>query len=329
MLYPLTFHPRLKQRVWGGRNLERLYRKPLPSNGPVGESWEIADRPGDISVVANGPLAGHDLHELMESRGIGLLGRAKPAAGRFPLLLKILDAEQTLSLQVHPSPAAAGRLGGEPKAELWYVASAAAGAELYAGLRHGVTHASFEAALAGRKVADCFHRIRVGTGDAMFLPSGRVHALGAGLVIFEIQQNSDTTYRVHDWDRPGLDGRPRELHLAQSLVSIDFADFEPGLVASAWVDCGDHRRRELASNPLFEVAIERRPAGSRWTVAGGEMLILAVLRGMLRLEGGGVAAEAPEGGFVLVPAGLERTAVSGALDGGFLEFLEIRAGAGC
>ena len=241
MLYPFTFRPIFKERVWGGRELERLYHKPLPPGVPIGESWEISDRPGDVSVIANGTLAGKDLRWLMENHAADLLGEARPQGGRFPLLIKILDAQDKLSLQVHPPPAKAAELGGEPKTEMWYVAEAAPGAELYVGLKRGVTRAEFEQRIKAGTVAECFHRVSVRPGDAMFLPSGRVHALGAGLIIFEIQQNSDTTYRVFDWNRLGLDGKPRELHIPQSLASIDFNDYEPSLLPRALPNMGSTR----------------------------------------------------------------------------------------
>src|SRR2546427_2716808 len=230
MLYPLTFHPLLKERVWGGRKLAEIYHKPLPPGVPIGESWEISDRPGDVSIIANGPLAGKDLHWLVENHATELLGAAQTQQGRFPLLIKILDAEEKLSLQVHPPPAKAAELGGEPKTEMWYIADAAPGAELYVGLRRGMTRAEFERKIQAGTVAECFHRIPVKAGDVMFLPSGRVHAIGAGLVIFEIQQNSDTTYRVFDWNRRGVDRKPRQLHIPESLASINFQDFEPPLI---------------------------------------------------------------------------------------------------
>src|SRR5712672_2761575 len=253
MLYPLTFHPIFKERVWGGRNLERLYKKPLPPGIPIGESWEISDRPGDVSVIANGTLAGKDLHWLMEHHPKELLGDAQLAGGRFPLLIKILDAEETLSLQVHPPAHKASELGGEPKTEMWYVADAKPSAELYVGLKRGVTRDLFERKIKAGEVADCFHRVSVKPGDVMFLPSGRVHAIGGGLVIFEVQQNSDTTYRVFDWNRLGLDGKPRELHVAQSLASIDFNDFEPKRVETQFESGPNFRFRQLVQDPLFNV----------------------------------------------------------------------------
>ena len=223
MLYPLIFQPIFKERVWGGREMERLYRKAVPP-GAIGESWEISDHGDDISVVANGPLAGRTLRSIMEEHAEELLGEASPMAnGRFPLLIKILDARERLSLQVHPPAEVAPKLGGEPKTEMWFVAQADPGAMIYAGLKCGVTRRQFEAALKRQELEPLIHQIAPRAGDALFVPSGRLHAIGAGLVIFEIQQNSDTTYRVYDW------GRPREIHVAQSLQCIDFKDFEPSL----------------------------------------------------------------------------------------------------
>ena len=185
MLFPLTFQPFFKERIWGGRELEHLYGKPLPPGVPIGESWEVSDRPGDASVIREGALAGKTLRWLMENRAAELLGPARPAAGQaFPLLCKILDARDKLSLQVHPPAAKAAELQGEPKTEMWYIAAAGPGAELYVGLQAGVTRAAFERKIQDGTVADCFHRVPVRAGDAMFLPSGRVHAIGADLVIF-------------------------------------------------------------------------------------------------------------------------------------------------
>jgi mannose-6-phosphate isomerase len=144
MLYPLTFDPIFKSRVWGGRSLEQLYGKALPPAVPIGESWEISDRPGDVNVITNGTLAGRDLHWLMEHERESLLGGAMDENGRFPLLIKLLDAREKLSLQVHPPAEKARQLGGEPKTEMWYVAQAEPGAELFVGLRQGVTRTEFE-----------------------------------------------------------------------------------------------------------------------------------------------------------------------------------------
>src|SRR5665213_1290891 len=278
MLYPFTFRPIFKERVWGGRALERLYGKNLPAGIPIGESWEISDRPGDASVISNGPLAGKDLRWLMENHERELLGEAKSANGRFPLLIKILDAQDKLSLQVHPPAGKAAALNGEPKTEAWYIADAAPGAELYVGSKRGVTRAEFEQKIKTGEVAECFHRVPVKAGDTMFLPSGRVHAIGAGLVIFEIQQNSDTTYRVFDWNRTGLDGKPRELHIAQSLASIDFSDFEPKLVETKFSGDDKIKSRLLVRDKLFNVGHLELKSGAAAKLNEKKLQVIAVVK---------------------------------------------------
>ena len=310
MLNPLTFHPIFKERVWGGRNLERLYKKNLPPRAPIGESWEISDRPGDASVVANGPLAGKNLHWLMENHARELLGNAKPAGrNRFPLLCKILDAREKLSLQVHPPVDRAAELGGEPKTEMWFIADAAPDAELFVGLKRGVTRAEFAEKIRTGEVAGCFHRIPVRAGDAMFLPSGRVHAIGAGLVIFEIQQNSDTTYRVFDWNRVGLDGRPRELHVAESLASINFSDFEPALVQGKFAG-EEIKTRMLVEDPLFNVEAVEMKNDARQDLKPRKLQIIAVVHGQVEIKSGSTSVNLTTGQFCLIPACLERVEIS-------------------
>ncbi len=317
-LYPLTFHPIFKERVWGGRSLETLYKKSLPPGVPIGESWEISDRPGDASVIANGPLAGKDLRWLMEHHGRDLLGDAPPEHGRFPLLIKLLDARDKLSLQVHPPAQQAAKLGGEPKTEMWYIAQAASGAELYVGLNRGVTRQEFERKLQTGEVAGCFHRVPVKPGDAMVLPSGRVHAIGAGLVLFEIQQNSDTTYRVFDWNRAGLDGKPRELHLAQSLASIDFNDFEPALVQSAFSSAGRFKIRPLARETLFKVDQFRALSRESLVFRQPQLRIIAVLENRVTVSDGTTTVELQPGQFCLIPASAKMVEIGNEIGSGFL-----------
>jgi mannose-6-phosphate isomerase len=236
MLYPYRFQPILAERVWGGQTLAR-YGKTIPAGKIIGESWEISDRDDAQSVVVNGALRGKTLRQLIETLGYEtIVGRVTSrgaasgdAAYRFPRLVKLLDARERLSLQVHPPADVAPSLGGEPKTEMWYVLDAAPDAHLIAGLKRGATRGQFEAAIRQQPspLAELVHRVPVCSGDVLFVPSGRLHAIDAGLVIAEIQQNSDTTYRVYDWDRVGLDGKPRALHVKESLASIDFSDFEP------------------------------------------------------------------------------------------------------
>jgi mannose-6-phosphate isomerase len=321
MLYPFIFRPIFKGRIWGGRELERLYAKKIPAGQPIGESWEISDRPGDASVIANGPLAGKDLRWLMENHAAEILGDAKPAtAGRFPLLCKILDAREKLSLQVHPPASKAAELKGEPKTEMWFITDAAPDASLYVGLKRGVTRADFEKKISDGSVADCFHRIPVKAGDTMFLPSGRVHAIGDGLVIFEIQQNSDTTYRVFDWNRIGLDGQPRELHIAQSLASIDFNDFEPKLVPASYRNAANFKFRQLVEDPLFNVQeLVFEKAGSV-KLAGQYLRIIALAKGAATIadDRSGISVPLKPGDFCLIPAGLKNVGIKAVADTSFL-----------
>ncbi len=304
MWHPLTFEPILQERIWGGGRLSDLFGRPVPEGSRVGESWELADLPGAASRVRQGPLAGRTLTALRLDDPAGLLGPTFPAGRRFPWLCKLLDAREDLSLQVHPPAALAAALGGEPKSELWYVADARPGSRLLAGLRPGVTRDEFAARSRDGTVAGCFHEIPVAPGDVLFLPSGRVHALGAGIVIFEIQQNSDTTYRVFDWNRTGLDGRPRELHLDAALASIDFADFTPRLVPVDTVPEGVNRVRPLARDAVFHIdhvradgpVADRRPASTPG--------VLAAVAGNFDITGGGVTVPIGPGDFCLLPAAL-------------------------
>lgn len=226
-ILPLTFEPLYQERVWGGRELEKVYGRTLPATGvPYGESWEISDREYDQSIVRRGPLAGMSLHQLWcelreEIFGKGLL------SDRFPLLIKILDARADLSIQVHPPEEIAAELSGEPKNEMWYIADVSEGAKIYVGLKKGTTKEGFEQSLTNGTCAEQVHAISPKAGESIHIPSGRIHAIGAGILIYEIQQNSDTTYRVFDWNRVGLDGVPRALHIGDSLQCIDFNDFEP------------------------------------------------------------------------------------------------------
>jgi mannose-6-phosphate isomerase len=311
MLYPLTFFPIFKERIWGGRNLERLYHKKLPPQVSIGESWEISDRPGDESVIANGPFEGRTLRWLLENHRAEVLGENThlSASGRFPLLIKLLDAQEKLSLQVHPPASKAKELGGEPKTEMWYVADAKPEADLFVGLKHGTTRAEFEKRIQDGTVADCFHRITVKKDDVMFLPSGRVHALGAGNVIFEIQQNSDTTYRVFDWNRVDANGKPRDLHIKQSLESIDFNDFEPALAPNKFTHLGFCKVRTLAKDPLFTVIQCDAPGGEELKPHSGTMLIYAVLHGTVSVECGPHKIPLSPGHFCLIPAAIENVAL--------------------
>lgn len=229
MKEPLIFTPLLKTRVWGGEVLKS--RAPNPPSEPVGESWELADHGKDTTVVASGTYAGQSLHELFLADRQGLCGEAiDPASpGIFPLMLKIIDPREDLSVQVHPDDAYAAREtpGELGKTEAWYVLHARPGSRIYKGVKPGVTQDRFAAALREGTVAHLLHSFEAKAGDVVLLPAGAIHALGAGVQIAEIQQNSDTTYRVFDWNRLGLDGKPRELHVNHALAVSDFSSCQP------------------------------------------------------------------------------------------------------
>jgi mannose-6-phosphate isomerase len=255
-VHPIIFEYLPMERVWGGRRFESLLGKSLPQGVPIGELWEMVDRPEAQSVVHQGAFRGKTLHTLWNNHRVEIFGELhlNNPSQRFPLLIKLLDARERLSVQVHPPAAQAKQRGGEPKTECWYFLHAPEGAAIYAGLRKGTTRESFETALKKGTVEETLHRAPSHTGQSIFIPSGRLHAIGEGLLIVEVQQNSDTTYRVFDWNRLGLDGKPRALHIEESLDSIDFKDFEPPLNAadeSLVADCPYFRvEKHLLSLPL-------------------------------------------------------------------------------
>lgn len=227
----ITFEPLYMERIWGGRDLEITYERTLPRlDTPFGEAWEIVDREDAQSVVCSGSeFSGMSLHELWRDRREEIFGENLPDTKRFPLLIKILDSADDLSIQVHPPASLAAQLGGEPKTEMWFIADAKPGAKLYVGLRKGATRESFMQAISAGRVAAQVHAITPSKGDSIFIESGRLHAIGAGFLIHEIQQNSDTTYRVFDWNRTDSAGNPRQIHVEESLACIDFEDIEPGM----------------------------------------------------------------------------------------------------
>jgi mannose-6-phosphate isomerase len=306
MLYPLRFKPIFQERIWGGRNLSTLYKKNLPRDIPVGESWEISDRPEAQSEIVNGPFAGRTLHWLLQHHREPLLGSARALHGRFPLLVKILDAQEKLSLQVHPPASRAQDLGGEPKTEIWYITHAEPRAELFVGLKRGVTRDIFQKKIQDGSVADSFHRIKVRTGDAMFLPSGRVHAIGGGMVIFEIQQNSDTTYRVFDWNRRDSSGKARQLHVQESLECIDFDDYEPALIRGERDQStgASFHIQTLVEDPLFSVEVVTSSVAGHMEYEAGVARVIGVVKGELRVAHPEHSLALQSGEFCLLPAAL-------------------------
>ncbi len=288
---PIRFSPYYQSRVWGGRRLESVLHRTLPdATTPFGESWEVSDRPEAMSTTTEGVT----LNNLWKDHRAEVFGGLKSDSPFFPLLMKILDACDDLSIQVHPPAHRAAELGGDPKTEMWFIAHADPGAKIYAGLKTGVTRAQFDTALQNGTLAEVVHVIHPRTGDCLFIPSGRIHAIGAGLLIYEIQQNSDTTYRVFDWNRVGLDGKPRQLHIAESLASIDFTDFEPAMQPAV-------TNGSLVSCEFFDV---RLCSTTEKLGCEGENLTLAVTQGQLDLAGETFRA----GDFAIIPSSMSETA---------------------
>jgi len=289
---PLVFEPIFQERIWGGRRLETAFGKKLPAEKRIGESWEIVDRPEAQSIVARGPVKGKTLHHLWTQHRDEIFEGLSDAP-RFPLLLKLIDAQEKLSLQVHPPEKIAAKLGSEPKTEFWYVAAAEPGAELFLGFGESTTRDQFEKVLREGSAAEHIHKIRVKAGDAVFLPAGRFHGIGAGNLLVEIQQNSDTTYRVFDWNRVDpATGKPRQLHIEQALQSIDFNDVKPKLIVP--------KGELLVRHELFEIGKWNldRP---RAVAPLGQFAIICCLTGKLTCANVDLAP----GEFFLLPAQLQ------------------------
>jgi mannose-6-phosphate isomerase len=221
--YPFKFKPIFKERIWGGQQLRQVFCKALPASVPIGESWELADLPNDKSEIVNGPLAGQTIDTVIAKYGKTVTGNADYQPP-FPLLIKILDAQDVLSVQVHPDLETCKRTGkGQPKTECWYIIDAQPGAVIYKGLKPGTTREQFADAICNGTCEELLTKVPVKIGECHFLPSGTCHAIGAGLLIAEIQQPSDTTYRVFDWNRVDpTTGQGRQLHVDEALEAIHF-----------------------------------------------------------------------------------------------------------
>ena len=312
MLYPFTFEPIFQERIWGGRRLETLFGKALPSGKSIGESWEVSDRPGAESIITNGPLQGHSLRWLMVNHQGELLGDSPAKNSRFPWLAKLLDAKADLSVQVHPPEAMAKILAGEPKTEAWFIAHAEPTSRLIAGLPAAVTQTSFTERINQPDFDECLHAIPAQADQSFFIPSGRLHALGAGTVVFEIQENSDTTYRIYDWDRIGFDGQPRELHIEQALQAIDFKDHEPTFCPADWLRSKGFSSYLIADQPgVFHLSYNRVDESTRFPLPGGGLRLIAVTHNSLNLQSGDITLSLNAGQFALVPVSTEKATIQG------------------
>ena len=293
--YPLKFEPIYKQRIWGGQKLRDVFGKELPPGEKIGESWELADLPEDKSVIANGELAGRTLHLAVEQYPKEITGDENFPLP-FPLLIKILDAEDVLSVQVHPDPDTCRRMDkGEPKTECWYIIAAEPEAVIYKGLKKGVTKEQFTEAIEKGTVAETLVKVPVEVGQCHFLPAGTAHAIGPGLLIAEIQTPSDTTYRVFDWNRVDDSGNARELHIEEALESIHFDQSSDDLLVTMMgllVDC-----------EYFQIDKGHQGENCELLLAPGKMKTLIMLSGrgtILGTEGGVTGFSA--GDCLLIPA---------------------------
>lgn len=304
----LRFSPIYKDYLWGGDRIPaRFGRRGAPA--VCAESWEISAHPDGDSAVADGPLAGRTLSSLVTEFGRDLLGSRAPSATRFPLLCKIIDARQSLSVQVHPSPSDPGADPAEYKNECWHCLDADAGTTIFAGLSESIRDAGALRRLAledPKALAGALLRHAPKVGETLYIPAGLVHAIGAGALVYEVQQNSNTTYRLYDWDRRGPDGKPRKLHFEEALRSIDFSLPAPRFTAPSDDGAGDGVL--CLKTPYFTIREIR--AGLRRRLGGESFNIVFVKSGGFELSGSGTdgnrsAATLEAGDSVLVPASSE------------------------
>jgi mannose-6-phosphate isomerase len=297
ILYPLRFEPIYQYRLWGGCRLANLLSAPLPSDGPIGEAWVLSDREDHPSRVADGSLKGQTIAQVLEQFPEQVMGKFAGRFRRFPLLLKFLDVREMLSVQVHPTDAATA------KTEAWVVLEAGIKSRIYAGLKSGTTADNLRRALANGTVADylaCFHPK---PGDAVFNPAGMVHSLGGGVVVFEVQQNSDVTFRLFDWNHVDLKtGQPRALQVDQALACIDFTGGKSGgLVAPVVEETAPVRREKLFNCEYFR--LWRVRGESPFTVgATGVPRVLVCIDGKGQIEHSTATYEIGKGDVLLLPA---------------------------
>jgi mannose-6-phosphate isomerase len=299
-LPPLRFKPILREYLWGGRRLGTELGKPIGDSERAAESWEVVDHGDDQSTVTEGPLTGKKLHELVTQNGVALFGRHNPQK-QFPLLFKFLDCQQTLSVQVHPNDAQAAQLDPPDlgKTEAWVILAAEPGSKVYAGLKPGVDRKTLEREVARGSCDVCLHAFEPRVGDCIFIEAGTVHALGAGLLIAEIQQASDTTYRLFDWNRVDRDGRPRELHIEQALDTIDYGRGPVSAARPTFTDFPGVER--LVACDKFVL--------NRWSIEDARPLahddrfhILAVVEGAVLLSARDSSQQLKRGETILIPA---------------------------
>ncbi len=305
VLYPLRFEPIYQYRLWGGRRLADLLTAPLPS-GPIGEAWLLSDRDDHQSRVANGPLKGQTIAQLLEQFPEQMLGKLAGSFTRFPLLLKFLDVRQMLSVQVHPTDANTDLLpaGETPKTEAWVVLEAGTDSRIYAGLKPVTTAANLRHALANGTVADQLASLTPKPGDAIFLRAGTVHSLGGDVVVFEIQQNSDVTFRLYDWNHVDpKTGKPRALQVEKAMACVDFSEGPVGRVTPVVETKTPVERERLFDCEHFR--LWRLRGESSFTVGAADLLrVLVCVEGAGQVEHAGATYAVGKGDVFVLPASI-------------------------
>lgn len=290
----IEFNPLYKERIWGGRRLNKTLGRILPNEQAYGESWDIVDREEAQSTVSQGNWQGLTIRQLLEEQSDYIMGPKWLPHKKFPILVKWLDCRERLSIQVHPPKELQELLNGESKTENWYIVEADPGASVFAGLQENVTPATFLKTLKKGSPEPYLHRINTTQGDSLFIPSGRLHAIAEGNLILEIQENSDTTYRVYDWGRLGLDGKLRELHIEKSLLSINFNDIKPSKIPaskenSILADCPEFRIQKICLHTPLEIIPNQEPK------------ILSVVEGSLKITDTHGSTHLSKGTNILLP----------------------------
>ncbi len=311
----LRFEETYFERIWGGDRLRGALKKPTPSTTVIGEAWLISDHAQCESRVTEGPQQGKTLRTLLSENASAILGRHahRTPHGRFPLLLKLIDAGDVLSVQVHPDDEDAARLG-EPdigKTEMWHVLDAEPGAELICGLTPDTTAAAFQQALSDRRVKECMMRFPAPPDTNVFVPAGTIHAIGAGILLAEIQQNSDLTYRVYDWDRVEASGKPRTLHVEKALEVIRFEDGHQGPNVPLDYERDGAVCRVLAACRYFAAELITLAGSFTRPLLGGSFHLLLVKHGPLTVQGENTEYALQAGEAVLVPGSLDRFTLQG------------------
>lgn len=303
--YPLLFRPVYKDYPWGGMRIIRHFHRREPA-GIYAESWEISDHPDGTTVVARGPWKGRTLAELMTAHARAILGPHYPEKV-FPLLIKIIDARETLSVQVHPDDVAARRWGGEPKTEVWFTLDVTTGSGVYAGLEPGTTRNRLVRALRNGEIEKVLRFVPLLPRDVIFIPGGRVHAIGKGCLLLEVQQRSNTTYRLYDWNRRDKNNRKRPLHIPQALRVIRWNDSAPvKLVRTRLPAPAGQLRERVAKTNFFTIerylARESLQPVARSRIPSGEVIF--VVHGKVTIKSGAHSCSAGAGQTVLLPYAL-------------------------